>query len=257
MFALRSGAGAVAVQPLRPRTPSSSRSRRRSGGRFRRSSGQPRRPTASLSRLPCPGASTTRWAASANAVAVVLPGTHAEVSSLTLDWCSTGGASARRGLKRVTAQDNEERAVGPPACREHRFRSKREPERHEPGRSRLLHLLNAAGPARAGRAAGGRPQQEPASRWSDLMLPDLDAKALSPAPIRPAAVGIPWLSDSRTSADERAITVRPEQRRDQRLRRVVLTHGKQAPLPCSAKTGALPWVAERPLFGRTIFSSRL
>jgi hypothetical protein len=51
----------------------------------------------------------------------------------------------------------------------------------------------------ASETARPRPQQEPAARWSDLVLPDLDAEALSPAPIRrAAAVGIPWLSDSAT-----------------------------------------------------------
>ena len=42
-----------------------------------------------------------------------------------------------------------------------------------------------------------RPEQEPLSPWSDLMLPDLDAEALSLAPHRrAAAVGIRSPSDS-------------------------------------------------------------
>jgi hypothetical protein len=55
-----------------------------------------------------------------------------------------------------------------------------------------------------------RPEHEPASRASDVMLCDLDAEALSSAPTRwVAALAISRPSDSATNADVRAIAVRP------------------------------------------------
>jgi hypothetical protein len=58
-------------------------------------------------------------------------------------------------------------------------------------------------------ALAARPQQEPASRWSGVFLPDLGAEVLSAAAIRrAAAVGFLWPSNGATGADERAIAVR-------------------------------------------------
>jgi hypothetical protein len=60
--------------------------------------------------------------------------------------------------------------------------------------------------AALGETSGPYPQQEPVPPWADLLLPDLDPEALSPA-ADPANSRCrdPWPSDSATNADERAI----------------------------------------------------
>ena len=90
----------------------------------------------------------------------------------------------------------------------------------------------------ASETARPRPQQEPAARWSDLVLPDLDAEALSPAPIRrAAAVGIPWLSDSATKRTSGLSPFVPSRER-RHCPRALLLADRKAAAPAELPAGA-------------------
>ena len=72
-------------------------------------------------------------------------------------------------------------------------------------------------PARSSRrrpeSSGTRPQQEPASRWSAVMLPDLDAEAPSSVPRGTVAAAAFWRTDSLARARRRTAPIAHERQR--------------------------------------------
>jgi hypothetical protein len=101
---------------------------------------------------------------------------------------------------RLTAQIRPERQRGPLrlGCTNRTHRGARSSRRA----ASLEDFRNHRGQLVRRLSCGARPQQEPASPSSALMLSDLDAEPLSPAPVRRAAVvGIPWSSGSATKCE--------------------------------------------------------